>query len=65
MKSVSDYTDCREINLTESDKSVTRHKDSAELHRLRYGYDEGFSFYVFLKNIKTPLVVLPAMFICP
>lgn len=47
MKSVLDYTDCRETNQRASDKSVSRRKDSVELHLLRYGYGEGFSFYVF------------------
>ena len=61
MKSVLNYTGCRETNLTASDKSVPRRKDSVEVHHLRYGYDEGFSFYVFRKNVKTPLMVLPAM----
>jgi hypothetical protein len=63
VKSVLDYTDCRETNLIARDKSVPRRKDSVELHHLRYGYDEGFSFYVFLKNVKMP--VLPAMSNCP
>jgi hypothetical protein len=65
LKSVLDYTDCRETILTASVKSVTLRKGSVELHHLRYGYDEEFSFYLFLKNVKTPLMVLTAMSNCP